>query len=118
MNRLLVLGFVLCTFTFTYASEGPDFGHGILILGKVVRQYLNSQVEDVRLGDGVHLVNTKSLNDARANVDDGSVLGALENYLQHHEVRIKLPELMPGEGFGRAFKDAMDGFEGGDVGKQ
>ncbi|XP_017781611.1 PREDICTED: uncharacterized protein LOC108566310, partial [Nicrophorus vespilloides] len=35
----------------------------------------------------------------------------VENYLQNHELRIKLPELMPGEGFGRTFKDAMEGFD-------
>lgn len=74
---------------------------------------MNSQPEDLKISDGVHLVSTRSENDARANTDDGTVLGAFENYLQTHEVRIKLPELLPGEGFGRAFKDALAGTEDG-----
>ncbi|CAH1111136.1 unnamed protein product [Psylliodes chrysocephalus] len=89
-------------------TETPQPGGGIQILTKVFRQYLKSQPDDLKLGDGVHIVNTRSENDARANVDDGTILGVVENYLENHELRIRLPELMPGEGFGRAFKMAMD----------
>lgn len=88
----------------------------LIFIGKIARQYLISQTEDYKLTDGVHLVSTRSENDARANSDDGTVLGALENFLKTHEVRIRLPELMPGEGLGRAFKDAVKGMER-DVGK-
>lgn len=77
-----------------------------------MRQYLNTQPEDVKISDGVHLVSVRSENDARAAPsDDKTILGAVENYLQNHEVRIKLPELMPNEGFGRAFKEALVDFE-------
>ncbi|CAG9860654.1 unnamed protein product [Phyllotreta striolata] len=90
-------------------TETPQSGAGGLqILTKVFRQYLKSQPDALKLGDGVYIVNTRSENDARANVDDGSILGVVENYLGNHELRIRLPELMPGEGFGRAFKTAMD----------
>lgn len=99
-------------------SDGADFGHGLQILSKVVRQFLRSQPEDLTLGEGVHIVSTRGVNDADARSvgDDGTILGAMDNYLQTHEVRIKLPELMPGEGFGRAFKDAMAGFDGNEAG--
>lgn len=118
MCKFLVLAaFVAIVATASASTEGTDFSHGFQILGKVVRQYLNSQPEDYKLGDGVHLISTKSENDARANTDDGSVLGAVENYLQTHEVRIKLPELMPGEGFARSFKDAMQGLDANSPGK-
>ncbi|KAJ8952315.1 hypothetical protein NQ318_017208 [Aromia moschata] len=76
--------------------------------------FLKSQPEDLTLGDGVHLINTRSENDARSNMDDGSFLGTLENYLESHELRIRLPELMPGEDFGRAFNTAMNEVEGKD----
>ncbi|CAH1154272.1 unnamed protein product [Phaedon cochleariae] len=88
---------------------------GFQIVAKVFRQFLKSQPEDLLLGDGVHIVSTSGAsgeNGARANADDGSVLGVLEHYLDNHELRIRLPELMPGEGFGRAFKDAMNEVEG------
>nr|XP_022917861.1 uncharacterized protein LOC111427108 [Onthophagus taurus] len=82
----------------------------------MARQFLNSQTEDVTIGEGVHLINTASPNDARANMDDGTFIGSVENYLRNHEIRIKLPELMPEEGVGRAFKVVMDGFESNDLG--
>ncbi|VEN61359.1 unnamed protein product, partial [Callosobruchus maculatus] len=87
---------------------------GLQILTKVFRQYLKSQPDDLVLGDGVHLISTRSENDARANMDDGTLLGVIESYLRDHEVRIRLPELMPGEGFGRAFKTAMEEVDGKD----
>lgn len=113
MCKLLVL---LLALVAAAHAETADISHGMQILGKIVRQYLNSQPEDVKISDGVHLVSVRSENDARANTDDKTVLGAVENYLQNHELRIRLPELMPGEGFGRAFKDALDNIEGNDAG--
>ncbi|XP_057652261.1 uncharacterized protein LOC130891489 [Diorhabda carinulata] len=89
------------------SSETPVYG-GLEILTKIFRQYLKSQPEDLKLGDGVHIVSTRSENDARASTDDGTIFGVVEKYLENHELRIRLPELMPGEGFGRAFKAAMD----------
>ncbi|XP_060528931.1 uncharacterized protein LOC132703597 [Cylas formicarius] len=107
MKFLVLLGVLILI-----SASGAENSHGLTILSKILRQYINSQPEDLKLGDGVHIINTRSENDARANMDDGTVLGAVENYLESHEVRIKLPELMPGEGFGRAFKTAVDEFEG------
>lgn len=121
MCKLLVLAGALCLATSIHAgSDGSDFGHGFQIIAKVVRQFLKSQPEDLTLGEGVHIVSTGSINDADARSvgDDNTILGAMDNYLQTHEVRIKLPELMPGEGFGRAFKDAMVGFDGNETGKK
>lgn len=120
MYKLSVFGlfYLICIISITYGStEGQDFGIGLQILGKSVRHYLNSQIEDVKIGEGVHLINTKSPNDARAITDDGSVIGALENYLRNHEIKIRLPELMPANGIGRAFKDAMEGFDNNENGK-
>lgn len=120
MYKLLTLAGVLCVATSIHgSSEGPDITHGLQILSKVVRQFLRSQPDDLTVGEGVHIVSTASINDAdaRSTKDDGTILGAMDNYLQSHEVRIKLQELMPGEGFGRTFKDAMQGFDGPEVGK-
>lgn len=83
--------------------------HGAVdILTKIFRQFLRSQPKDFQIGDGVHLLNTRSDNDARAIADDGTVMGVLENYLETHELRIRLAELMPGEGFGRSFKSTVN----------
>ncbi|RZB40374.1 DUF1676 domain containing protein, partial [Asbolus verrucosus] len=110
MCKLLVFVLVIVA-TAHAASDTADIGHGVQILGKILRQYLNSQPDDVKISDGVHLVSVRSENDARAAKDDKTILGAVENYLQSHELRIRLPELMPGEGFGRAFKDALENIE-------
>lgn len=107
---------VLLIFVALTNAEKADISHGMLILGKIARQYLNSQANDVKLGDGVHLVSVRSENDARANTDDKTFLGAIENYMLTHEIRIKLPELMPGEGFARSFNDALQNIEGKDEG--
>lgn len=116
MRKLLILAGVLAVAT---SEEAPDIGYGLQILTKVVRQYLRAQPEDLTLSEGVHVVSTRSAGgaDARAAADDGTILGAVDNYLQNHEVRIRLPELMPGEGFGRAFKSALAGFDGSENGK-
>lgn len=100
-------------------ADASDFGsNGVQILAKVVRQYLNSQTEDLRIGEGVHLVSTKTDVNGRSNTKDSSIIDMIETYLKSHEVRIKLPELMPKEGFGRALKYAMEGFEAGnEIGK-
>lgn len=106
--KFLVLTGVIFLILTSAKAEGP---HGVTILSKILRQYINSQPDDVKLGDGVHIISTRSENDARAYGDDSTLLGAVETYLDSHEVRIRLPELMPGEGFGRAFKTAMDEVE-------
>uniref|UniRef100_A0A6P7GDT6 Uncharacterized protein LOC114336180 n=1 Tax=Diabrotica virgifera virgifera TaxID=50390 RepID=A0A6P7GDT6_DIAVI len=105
--KYLVLVSVIFLLSDVRTETTPVYG-GLQILTKVFRQYLKSQPDDVKLGDGVHIVSVKSENDARASVDDGTVLGVIEHYLENHELRIRLPELMPGEGFGRAFKTAME----------
>ncbi|KAK5644806.1 hypothetical protein RI129_006106 [Pyrocoelia pectoralis] len=87
-------------------KEGVDFKDGIRIVGKLFRHFVNSQPEDYKLTDGVHLISTSTANaiDARA-VDDMSVMGVIENYVRTHEVRIKLSELMPnGEELARVFR--------------
>ncbi|XP_019756509.2 uncharacterized protein LOC109535123 [Dendroctonus ponderosae] len=106
--KFFVLTSVILLIATLATAEGSN---GITILSKILRQYINSLPEDVRLGDGVHIISTRSENDARAFGDDATLIGAVENYLDSHEVRIRLPELMPGEGFGRAFKTAMDEVE-------
>lgn len=104
--KFLVLTGVIFLIASTRAKT--DGSHGLLTLSKILRQYINSQPEDVKIGDGVHIISTRSENDARAYGDDSTLFGAVETYLDSHEVRIRLVELMPGEGFGRAFKTAMD----------
>ncbi|KAL1494621.1 hypothetical protein ABEB36_010191 [Hypothenemus hampei] len=108
MKFLVLVGVLLLISTSIAKPESP---HGLTILSKILRQYINAQPEDVRIGEGVHILSTRSENDARAYGDDTTLLGAVENYLDSHEVRIRLSELMPGEGFGRAFKNAMDEVE-------
>ncbi|GJQ85497.1 hypothetical protein Trydic_g23086 [Trypoxylus dichotomus] len=118
VHRLLALSYILAVVTSTLgAAEGVDYStHGLQILTKVVKQYLNNQADDLKISEGVHLISTPNANDARAHVGDSSVIDLLENYLKSHEIRIKLPELMPQEGFGRALKNAMDGFESNEIG--
>lgn len=99
------------------ASESAADSSITQIAAKVVRQFINSQPADLLIGDGVHLVNTRNDNDARsAGGDDRTVLGALETYLHNHELRIRLPELMPGEGFGRSFKETLEELDDKDAG--
>lgn len=113
MKSLVVVGCVLVFLNVVTSEEV----HGFQILTKVFRQFLRSQPEDLKLGDGVHIVSTRSENDARANMDDGTFMGVAEDYLQSHDLRIKLSELMPGDGFGRAFKTAMNEADGKDESK-
>lgn len=120
MYKFTVFGllYFVCIISITYGStEGQDFNIGLQIFGKSIRHYLNSHIEDFKIGEGVHIINTKSPNDARSNTDDGSVIGAMENYLRNHEIRIRLPELMPENGIGRSFKDIMEGFDNNENGK-
>ncbi|CAH1973332.1 unnamed protein product [Acanthoscelides obtectus] len=115
LAAIVIVAAVVCAPLAAGAGAAPgEESPGLQILTKVFRQYLKSQPEDLVLGDGVHLISTRSENDARANMDDGTFLGVIESYLRDHEVRIKLPELMPGEGFGRAFKTAMEEVDGQD----
>ncbi|XP_023015729.1 uncharacterized protein [Leptinotarsa decemlineata] len=109
MKYLVLISAIFFLSDVRASTEGP---YGFQILTKVFRQFLRSQPDDVKIGDGVHIISTSSENDARANIDDGTVLGVVENYLEHHELRIRLPELMPGEGFGRALKTAMNEVDG------
>lgn len=119
MHCLLVLTGVFAIATGVYGgAEGADLSYGLQIVGKLFRNFLNSQPEDFKLTDGVHLISTSSPNDAEGrSSDDNSVFGVLENYLQTHEIKIKLPELMPdGHDFGRAFKDVVQGINSSDIG--
>ena len=97
-------------------TDESDLGHGFQIFSKIVRQYFNDQSGDVKLGDGVHLVSTADLGDARSSFD-GGLLSSIERYLRTHEIRIKLPELLPEKGFGRSFKNVMESFEDNEIGK-
>lgn len=106
MMKCLVLVSVI--FFLSNVKGESEIHGGLDILSKIFRQFLKSQPDDYKFGDGVHLINTRSENDARSNMDDSTVIGVLENYLDSHELRIKLAELMPGEGFGRSFKTAMN----------
>lgn len=120
MASLLVFLVPLCVFSTVSvkgASEGLDFGKGTHVLGKFFIHYLNSQPEDIKLSEGVHLVSIKSDLTGRSLNKDKTVLGAIENYLQSHEIRIKLPELMPGEEFGRSFKEAIEDIDESNEGK-
>lgn len=102
MNYFIIISAIV-VFSDVRAESGV-----VDIVTKVFRQFLRSQPEDFKIGDGVHLLNTRSENDARTYKDDGTALGVLENYLETHELRIRLAELMPGEGFGRSFKSSVN----------
>ncbi|CAH0555728.1 unnamed protein product [Brassicogethes aeneus] len=103
------LAVALCVLALAAPHVSSEYSNGFKIFGKIVRQYIKSQPDDILIGEGVHLVNSKSADgEARALSDDGTIFSALENYLRSHELRIKLPELMPGEELGRSFKIAMD----------
>ncbi|XP_018333767.1 uncharacterized protein LOC108742905 [Agrilus planipennis] len=107
--QLLVCLFALGA-TVRAEKDALDYGQGLQMLGKVVRQFLQSQPEDIILGDGVHLVTTQNANEisGRAMSDGGSVFTALENYLRSHEIQIKLPELLPKGDLGRSLKSVME----------
>ncbi|KAF2905853.1 hypothetical protein ILUMI_00325 [Ignelater luminosus] len=121
MHKLLVFTGVLAVATVVYGSEeGPDYSHGLQIIGKVLRHFINSQPEDFQISEGVHLVHTASPNDATGRAaDDNTFFGTIDNYLQTHEIIIKFTELMPnGQDFGRSFKDAVNGVNSADVGNE
>ncbi|KAF7265011.1 hypothetical protein GWI33_021742 [Rhynchophorus ferrugineus] len=108
MKFFVLINVFFLVLSSTVSAEGPN---GFAILSKHLRQYIRAQPENVKLSDGINIISTKSENDARASGDDGTLLGVIENYLEHHEVRIKLEELMPGDRVERALKSAMDEVE-------
>lgn len=120
---LVVIGFsVLVVVSAEPESQCVGAGcqlNGLQIVTKFVRQYLDQQPEDITLGDGVHLVNSGDVAaaaTARA-ADDGSLLSSLESFLKTHELRIRLPELMPdSENIGRKFREVMDDMSKNDIG--
>lgn len=122
MYKLLIfLGLVLvvsvsgeekCIGAACHASQGLQF------IGKFVRHYLESQPSDLTLTDGVHLVNVGG-NDAGEEraADDNSILTSVVNFLRRHELKIKLPELMPdSDSLSRSFKEAMDDLNSNEIG--
>lgn len=109
--RDAMFAYKLCVVLVALLGADGEHQHGGKILGRMVRQYLHAQPDDVRIGDGVHLVS-RAGDDARSLSDDGTVLGAVDTYLRSHELKIRLPELMPGDDLGRSFKMALDKVEG------
>ncbi|XP_019877333.1 uncharacterized protein LOC109605211 [Aethina tumida] len=106
-----MFAYKLCVVLVALLGADGEHQHGGKILGRMVRQYLHAQPDDVRIGDGVHLVS-RAGDDGRSLSDDGTVLGAVDSYLRSHELKIRLPELMPGDDLGRSFKMALDKVEG------
>lgn len=100
-----------CVGASCHASQGLNF------IGKFVRNYLDTQPKDLVLVDGVHLVDVGGPEaDARA-AGDNSILTSIVNFLQRHELKIKLPELMPdSETMSRTFKQVMDDVQKNDIG--
>lgn len=120
-----VLAVFAVVFVVSSAAEDPECvgaachaGQGLQYLGRFVRSYLDNQPKDLQLTDGVHLVDVGETEpaDARA-AGDGSILTSVVNFLKRHELKIKLPELMPdSETLSRSFKQAMDDFDSNDIG--
>lgn len=104
-------GYSKCVGAACHASQGLQY------IGKFVRHYLDSQPTDIVLSDGVHLIDVGG-NDADARAaNDNSVLNSIMNFLKTHELRIKLPELMPDtESMSRTFKEVMEDVKSNDVG--
>lgn len=100
-----------CVGASCHASQGLQY------VGKFVRSYLESQPQDMQLTDGVHLVDVGgNEGDARA-ANDNSILTSIVSFLRRHELKIKLPELMPDQDtMSRTFKQVMDDFNGNDIG--
>lgn len=101
-----------CVGAACHASQGLQY------IGKFVRHFLESQPADLVLSDGVHLVDVggNDVNGARA-ANDYSVLTSIVNFLKRHELRIKLPELMPDqEAMSRTFKEVMDDMKSNEIG--
>lgn len=120
---LVVIGFSVLVIV-SAESETQCVGagchlNGLQIATKFARQYLEHQPSDIVLGDGVHLVSNgdkEAESTARAN-DDGSLLSALESFFKSHELRIRLPELMPdSENISRKFREVMDDMSKNDLG--
>ncbi|KAK4875555.1 hypothetical protein RN001_011977 [Aquatica leii] len=111
MYNLLVFTSILAFLVVVQCNkEGDDVKDGLQVLSKLFRHFINSQPEDYKLTDGVHLISTSTSNDITSRaVDDTSLMGVIENYIQTHEVRIKFVELMPnGQDLARAFKSDND----------
>lgn len=103
-----------CVGAACHASQGLQF------IGKFVRNYLESQPSDLVLTEGVHLVavggNDADPQYARA-ANDNSLVTSVVNFLRRHELKIKLPELMPdSESMSRTFNEVMEDFKNNEIG--
>ncbi|KAF5286521.1 hypothetical protein FQR65_LT12525 [Abscondita terminalis] len=109
-NFLVFASLLLFAVVVQSNKDGVDVKDGLQVLSKLFRHFINSQPEDYKLTDGVHLISTSTPNDITSRAsDDTSLMGVIENYIQTHEVRIKFVELMPtGQDLARAFKSDND----------
>lgn len=100
-----------CVGASCHASQGLNY------IGKFVRNYLEQQPKDLVLTDGVHLVDVGGPEASARATNDNSILTSIVNFLQRHELKIKLPELMPdSETMGRTFKQVMEDYNKNDIG--
>lgn len=108
---------VFAVFLVVSAEPEDSVGAGLQYVGKFVRNYLESQPKDLVLTDGVHLVDVGNQEDGARAATDNSLLATVVGFLRRHELKIKLPELMPdSETMSRTFKQVMDDFQSNDIG--
>lgn len=69
-------------------------------------------IGDLKIIDGVELVRTQSLGDGGGrSLNDGTVLGKLAGYLQSHEIRVKLPDLIRKNDMNGVFSETLRSFD-------
>lgn len=103
LSVLIVSVFAVCFADKCQDSPNPLGCHGARVVREALQQYVPAESADVlQLADGVEVVENSSFKDARANgarslPQDESFLGRMARYLESHELKIKLSNLMPSQ---------------------
>lgn len=120
---LIKLFVIVCLVASISSENSDDCGanplacNSIKIIKNIVKQAIRSQGRDVELLDGVHLVESDGSGRKARYVGDDSLLGTVENYLESHELKIKLQDMLPAESVTTALKGAFDELSKRSLGK-
>lgn len=87
----------------------------IRIARNVFQQLMKAKSSDgignLKIIDGVELVKTQNLAEGGRSLNDGTVLGKMAGYLQSHEIRVKLPDLVGKADINGAFSETLRSFD-------
>lgn len=106
-------------------AESPILCHGSRVMQSVVNQVLFNakRAGALQIVPGLEIVKTDALNndteDAARSADNDGYLNRVANYLQEHELKIKLPELLNKMDYNEVLQRSLKNLDNGDevVGK-